>query len=370
MTNDESVMFSFNDAQNMLQPIEYNRRLKLYDTIHADELIKRPIHHIAFLKVHKAASSTAQNIFLRYGWNRNLTFVLPPVKNPSGHPNIISLTESLTNSNILPPPNGHQFDILCNHVLYNRKTFKQFMPNDTVFIGIIREPYDLFKSTLNYMNPAYIFKRIKSRYPVSTFLRNPSIYEPKRLEDSWTNNRMSIEYGFPKKLFEKYNQTEIDTYLNKLNTEFKVILIAEYMEESVIIMRRFLNWKTSDIIYLDQNIAHNKNETRLSRTFDRDFYKSYAKLDYALYDFFYKRMREHIRHEGADFDDELINFQELRKMVAEYCKQNEVHSPLLIDATRWNERFNITKATCHELQRGEMAFIQQIRLRQYGRKDI
>ena len=36
-----------------------------------------PKNNIVFLKVHKAASSTVQNILMRYGAERNLKFVLP-----------------------------------------------------------------------------------------------------------------------------------------------------------------------------------------------------------------------------------------------------------------------------------------------------
>ena len=331
---------------------------------------KNAVHHVAFLKVHKAASSTAQNIFLRYGWYRNLTFVLPPAKNPFGYPNIISLRESLTNSNILPPPEGRHYDILCNHVFYTNEAFRKFMPNDTVFIGILREPFDLYKSILNYFRPGYIYKKINNLFPASAFLRDPARYEPKRLTASWTNNRMAIEYGFPEDLFSNYSQVGVDKYLQKLDGEFKVILLAEYMEESVIIMRRYLNWETKDILYLSQNIAWKKNESILSKAFDREFYKSYAKLDYALYNFFYKRLREQIRQEGEDFDEELLQFKELRNTINEYCKQVESQAPLHIDATRWGDDFNVTKQNCTELMRHEQAFVLQVRLRQYGSKDI
>lgn len=331
---------------------------------------KKEVQHVAFLKVHKAASSTAQNIFLRFGWYRNLTIVLPPAKNPSGYPNIISLRESLTNSNILAPPKGRHYDILCNHVFYTNEAFRKFMPNDTVFIGILREPFELYKSILNYFRPAYIFKKISDLFPASTFLRDPSKYEPKRLVASWTNSRMAIEYGFPTELFTNYNQTGVDMYLNKLDKEFKLVIIAEYMEESVVLMRRYLSWTTKDIIYLSLNVARKKNETMLSKAFDREFYKSYAKIDYALYNFFYKRLKEQIRQEGPDFDDELLQFKEIRKMTGEYCKQQERQTPIQFEATRWSETFNITKADCTELMRGEISFIQQIRIRQYGSADI
>lgn len=334
-------------------------------------LPKEEVQHIAFLKVHKAASSTAQNIFMRFGWKRNSTFVLSPAKNQFGYPNIISLRESLTDSNILPPPEGKHFDILCNHVFYTREAFSHFMPNDTAFIGIIREPFELYKSILNYFRPRYIFNKIEGEFPGSQFLRDPKKYEPPgRLSNSWTNSRMAIEYGFPEELFKKYNQTKVEEYLAKLDKEFRVVIVSEYFEDSVVLMRRLLHWQTSDILFLKQNVARHKDETKLSKAFDRDFYKNYAKLDYALYNFFYRRLREQIRAEGPDYDDELLAYKELRKNVEDYCSQNEVQTPMSVEKTDWGEAFQVSKEDCGNMKRGEIDFVTRIRVRQYGSKDI
>ncbi|XP_042875027.1 uncharacterized protein LOC122255180 [Penaeus japonicus] len=48
----------------------------------------RPQHHVMFLKTHKCASSTVQNIFLRYGYTNNLTFALPGGGNYLGNPGL------------------------------------------------------------------------------------------------------------------------------------------------------------------------------------------------------------------------------------------------------------------------------------------
>ncbi|XP_050700188.1 galactosylceramide sulfotransferase-like [Eriocheir sinensis] len=45
-----------------------------------------PSNHLFFLKTHKCASSTVQNILFRYGYSRNLTFALPRSGNYLGHP--------------------------------------------------------------------------------------------------------------------------------------------------------------------------------------------------------------------------------------------------------------------------------------------
>ena len=331
------------------------------------------VQHIAFLKVHKAASSTAQNIFLRFGWKRNLTFVLAPADNPSRYPNIISLRESLTETNILPPPAGKHYDILCNHVFYEKEAFSRFMPSDAQYIGIVREPFELYKSILNYFRPRYIFKLIEGPNPASQFLRDPEKYEPKgKLFYSWTNNRMAIEFGFPESLVRSFNQTAVDSYLEKLGSEFAFVIVSEYFEDSVVMMRRILNWQTKDILYLSLNVAKKKNETAISQPYDRTFYKNYAKLDYAIYDFFYHRLRDQIRHEGSDYDDELLAFKDIRKSVQEFCTTSYPDKPAMLDfpETRWGHKFTIDANDCRDLMRPEIPFITDIRVRQYGSKDI
>ena len=53
-------------------PIEFN-----YSTTQSMDVARPVITKITFLKTHKTASSTLQNVLLRFGEKRNLTFALP-----------------------------------------------------------------------------------------------------------------------------------------------------------------------------------------------------------------------------------------------------------------------------------------------------
>ena len=331
-----------------------------------------PKTHVAFLKVHKSGSTTTQNMLLRFGWNRNLTFVLPPSKNRFGYPNIISLLESLTTSNTLPPPPGKQFDILCNHVIYSRNTFKLFLPADTFYIGIVRDPYENFKSILHYLRPAHVFK-INSSLPGSEFLRNPAAYEPKMSPKfSSTKSRMSVEFGFPDEKVETNDKVEAQEYIKILDEDFGLVMVAEYFEESVVLMRRYLNWSTKDIIYLDKNVYRKENESPYLGPFDRQKYKKWAQIDYILYEHFFRKLWEHIRAGGLDFDWELLHYKEIRKMSSEFCNQKQLLAlaKLKVMKSKWSDAFELTHEDCAELLRGEIDFIQRIRKRQYGSIEI
>ncbi|XP_060069064.1 galactose-3-O-sulfotransferase 3-like [Ylistrum balloti] len=322
--------------------------------------------HIAFLKVHKAASSTAQNIFLRYANRRDLVVVMPHVPK-FFYPNIISTGSTVTSKNILPPPANRSYEILCCHVLYNREAFVKIMPIDTIYIGIIREPFEHFTSILNYFRPGEILN-INDTMAVSKYLQEPSRYT-KRTSNSYANNRMAREFGFPSDLFTTHNKTEVQLYLQKLESEFELMIIVEQFDECMVLMRRLLNWKLSDILYIKKNVKHKLFEKIKFTAGDVNLYKRWAVLDYALYDHFYQRLQNQIRMQGPDFYDELLYFKRMRHDMEFFCnpmlgaKGTTIHQ---FAASRWNPAFVITEKDCHYMHIGETAFIKEIRLKQYG----
>lgn len=333
--------------------------------------VDEKVYHVAFLKVHKTGSTTAQNIFFRFGWSHNLTFVLPPAHNAFGYPNIISLQESMNVNNTLPPPQGKHYEILCNHVIYNHETFQKYMPEDTFYVGILREPYECFKSTLNYLKPGYLYNKIKSALPATEFLKAPLKYEPKNVLMSFTNNRMALEFGCPTSVVKSRDSQDVFKFIQEIDQDFGLVIIAEHFEESIVLLRRYLRWSTKDVLYLDKNISKRKNETSLVGPYDRQMYKRWATLDYALYEHFYKRLREQMRTEGQDFDDELLHFKEVRKMVSEFCSVDakKTGAKLAVQKSKWSESFEVTGVDCDLLKKFEISFVQEIRLKQYGSKD-
>lgn len=325
--------------------------------------------HIAFLKVHKTASSTAQNVFLKYGDENNLTFVLAHTKGESGWLNVISYNNSVTKTNVVPPPRGKHFDLLCCHVIYNRKSFEAILPADTEYIGIVREPISRFQSAIKYFSPNFIL-RIPGKTPLSIYAKNPLAFEPTNPRNSQTNNRMATEFGFPTELFPgkelNGSQTEIDKYIAKLDKEFKFIIISEKFEESMVIMKRLLNWHTRNILYLDKNVGQKVTNTRkLLPTEDIEKIRKFLYLDTAIYDFAIKRFNKYVENAGKDFIDEVEDFKSLREKVITYCHHSKALS-MLIQPTKWYEEFTVTKKDCQMFTKHEKDLIQKQRFRMYG----
>ncbi|KAL3876651.1 hypothetical protein ACJMK2_034459 [Sinanodonta woodiana] len=331
--------------------------------------------HIGFVKVHKAASSTMQNIFLRFGYLRNLTFILPPEKNAFSWPNIISLNESITTYNIVPPPPGRHFDIVCHHVLYGREAFRKFLPNDTVVIGSVRKPFSLFQSMLRYMQPSYIMGILGDR-KVSQFLRNTFLYEPDIIAHSVTNNRMAFEYGCPADIIIRRDIYAFKDYLRVLDQEFAVVLLAERFDESLVLMKRYFHWTLKDILYAKLNVDMSKRDTEDTDTFpftvdpdDEPLYRNHSILDYYLYDFFKNRLERQIDAEGPEFAKETEQFKKVRKEVEDFCHTIKKYSDsVTIKQSPWNEEFDVTIFDCELMHKYEISFTTMIRERQYNMK--
>ena len=92
----------------------------------------------------KCASTTLNSIFHRFGYSRNLSFVLPIAeKIYLGWPYLINQTFHRARKT-------ENFNLLTEHSVYNPLYMKNIMPADTVYLTSIREPYQQFVSMFNY----------------------------------------------------------------------------------------------------------------------------------------------------------------------------------------------------------------------------
>ncbi|XP_052809115.1 galactose-3-O-sulfotransferase 3-like [Mya arenaria] len=321
----------------------------------------REVHHIAFLKIHKAASGTLTSIIFRYGADRHLNFLRPKWLN------IISSSDTIIEKQ-LKNPDERPFDITTSHVIYNRKAFERFLHNDSVYIGILREPYIQFKSSMNYMAPKYVYN-ISQTDPIQQFLKNPSKYETKKPRFSWINNRQATEFGTPDDVIMNKNISAMIKYVKKLDKEFHLVVIAEYFDESVVLMRRMLNWKFSDILYRRLHIRGWDRKLTIPRPHDRYLYRKYAFADYALYDFFYKRLWRQIKSAGEDFFAEVLYFKQIRDETDDFCKvYPNITETFVIDANEWTPTIRVDKEFCRKIYAEEEDWVKHINSDKYSYK--
>ncbi|KAK7477602.1 hypothetical protein BaRGS_00031150 [Batillaria attramentaria] len=150
------------------------------------------VRHIIFVKVHKAASSTAMSVILRFAMSRSLNVMLPRIRNILSNysPKLLPIIEH-------PESPPFLFDILCNHVVLNATSLRPHFPADTKYVAIVREPLTLVQSAYHYFRDVEGFPYLKAVPSFKAYVSDPLKYEPKNPYMSLTRNRMSIELGLP-----------------------------------------------------------------------------------------------------------------------------------------------------------------------------
>lgn len=321
---------------------------------------EREVHHVVFLKVHKAASGTATSIIFRFGMNRGLTFVLPKWLN------IVSATDTLLEKLIYPRLNN-SFDIMTSHVIYNKTAFDALLHKDSVYIGIIREPYQQFKSSMNYMAPLYVYN-ISNVNPIQQYLKDPLKYEPEKFPRlSWINNRQATEFGTPEAIIMNRNKSAMNEYVQKLDKEFHLVIISEYFDESIVLLKRMLNWNLKDILYRRLHTRGWDRKLTIPRSYDKQLYRRYAFADYALYDFFFNRLWNQAKRAGDDFFKEVLYFKQVQEEVEDFCKvYPNITETYGVGKSDWNPVFTVDKEFCGLLFAEEEDWVKKIALKQYN----
>jgi hypothetical protein len=317
--------------------------------------------HVAFLKVHKTGSTTVMNMMLRFATSRNLSIALPK------HFNQLAKEHNVIDrQKLLPAFNGSsRYEILCNHVVYSRETFRDAMAVDSEFVAIVRHPWEEFVSAFLYFKHTFnvpYLSTLNGRSMISDYLKNFDVYEAKAQKQSFTNNRMSFDFGIPRDKFS--NTTYVRNYIKQLDSDFKLVMITEYFDESVVLLMRFLCWTFKDILYISQNSFKSQIDVALDiDTFRR--HRHVTPADYMLYDHFHFRFWQMVEGEGPDFFLEVQYFKRVRREVCMVClQQDAVFTDEVVytePASEWGDGFQVTVADCTFMRTPELKLLDRVR---------
>ncbi|XP_055350804.1 galactose-3-O-sulfotransferase 4-like [Paramacrobiotus metropolitanus] len=213
-----------------------------------------------FVKTHKCGSTSIQNILMRYGNQHNLTFVIPWFSNNLG---TFENFERFRPEMALPVPRqfSTQYDIFAHHARFNKDVIPAMMPKDTVYIGILREPAAMYQSTWAYFS-------LNRRFSVSLeeFVADPRRYYFNKSDDrslQFARNPMMSDFGLEKENFD--NITAVQETIDYIGKQFALIMISDYMDESLVLLRQLLCWEWDDVIEFHLNRQNKQHPVMLKQ---------------------------------------------------------------------------------------------------------
>ncbi|XP_018415855.1 PREDICTED: galactose-3-O-sulfotransferase 2-like [Nanorana parkeri] len=276
----------------------------------------QPKRNIFFLKTHKTASSTIMNILFRYGEFHNLTFAFPVYNTLYSYPNLFSA--SFVNG--FSGRGNNTFNIMCHHMRFRFAEVQKVMPNDTFYFTVLRNPISLMESSFTYLRRDGPFAKAKN---LEDFLHNTSTYYDAKMKDShFSKNFMTFDFGF--------DPNGLDTIKNvkliqrEVDIIFDLVLITEYFDESLILLKDALCWSFDDILSIPLNRRSNTTKKALSLE-TQEKVKRWNSLDWQLYVYFNNSFWKRVEEFGRKrMQREVKILQRKRLEIEKTCLQDEV----------------------------------------------
>lgn len=315
-----------------------------------------------FLKTHKCASSTLMNIFLRYGVAHDLNFVLPKDKSTHyiGHPVPFrrGLVEDISKFNMT-------YNILTHHTRYNDKEIRRMMPPDSVYVTIFRRPDSLFESLYSYCHLSNNFKKNLTNFVLDKRLTT-SLARRRQIERRVGFNQMSFDLGFNDLVHPK--PAAIAKFIESIEKSFDLIMLAERLDESLILLKHLLCWNTSDIVAFKLNARYTKYKEELSPDVRKRLLELNA-VDVLLYDHFAEIFERKVNEFGADrMAAEVQELQRTREAYYEKCVKSEDSMENVSAILKRKDviafKLRDHSEVCRQLTRSELEFHEYVKAKQ------
>ncbi|NWR81622.1 G3ST2 sulfotransferase, partial [Centropus unirufus] len=250
--------------------------------------------NVMFLKTHKTASSTILNIMFRFAERYNLTVALPADQLfHLGYPktfmaHFVEEFEAI----------GQNYNIMCNHLRFNPSEVQKVMAANTFYFSILRNPIPLLESAyVYYKNSVPAFRISKD---VNEYLASPLKYYHRAnyRQNIYARNIMWFDFGYDNNAED--DEEYIQEVVKEIEQNFQLILIAEYFDESMILLKHTLCWDLDDVVYFKLN-SRSQDTVQTLTPESEERIKTWCSLDWKLYlhfnQSFWRRIEESIGFE-------------------------------------------------------------------------
>ena len=330
----------------------------------------KPAKNVIFLKTHKTGSSTIINIMQRYAHRHDLKVALPGVEHFLGWPH------PFQKKFVFEYSPGKKYNIICNHARFNKRRMLEIMQSDdTKIVTIIRDPLYQFESTSSYLNFRSIFSLNKSLNVLEQFFNKSKEDIYKRTLYRNTKNlflvKNPVAYDMGKRTWMESDDT-VKAILDTVKKEFDLVMISDYMSESLILLKDLLCWDLDDVIYFAMNKRPNSYKQKFAnpeRT--REQVKTWNKIDYAIFEYYNQTFWDKIQNGGAKLQRDLKSLNNLNKKLDSECLDHGVHYdksqpwfPILGYKLNRTSRNSSYRQQCEDLIRSEIDYTNLLKLKQ------
>lgn len=162
---------------------------------------------------------------------------------------------------------------------------RKVMPPDTFYFSILRNPVSMMESLFAYYKAVPAFLKFKT---LEDFLLDSGrSYNATLPSNHYARNILTFDFGFGSPALP--DGADLDgraaAVIAAVERDFHLILISEYFDESVVLLRHALCWTLEDVVSFRLNSRSEKSRKSLSAGMSERA-KGWSSLDWRLYQHF------------------------------------------------------------------------------------
>lgn len=194
------------------------------------------------------------------------------------------------------------------------------MPEDTFYFSILRHPVDMMESLFIYYKSIPAFHKVLS---LDDFLdKGWQNYNSSLMNNHYAHNILAFDFGFDNNVVADSADLEerVSMAIAATEGDFHLILISEYFDESMVLLKHALCWSLDDVVSFTLNRRTAKSRhPPLPSTADK--IKRWNALDYRLYQHFNTTFWHKVDHlvGQEQMRREVSQLKELRNQLAKTC---------------------------------------------------
>ena len=194
---------------------------------------------------------------------------------------------------------------------------RSYMPSGTKFITILRHPVSRFESAFLFEDfPAFLGISGASN-PLYQFLQRLDKFKPEVTTMYTLRNGMSFDLGLEPEEFEK--PEVITNFISSVEKDFDLVLLLEYFDESLILLKRHFCWSLEDVLYLKHNSRlQSLKKHHIPRQF-RNTFLEWNKADVLLYQHFNQTFWKKVNSQDENFWSEVKLLRKKSLAMAKEC---------------------------------------------------
>ena len=265
-------------------------------------------------------------MILKYGIIRKRTIVLDPDLADMQWPAPLVLNEvsSLVNKD--------SAKIFSSHIRFNKGPVNTIFPKPKAkYITILRNPLDRFRSAWFFYGFSKRAGVSPAEGPINEFLSSRNALEEvrKRLLNTsvyrvfnHVSNSNLFDMGLEQENLQ--NATLVKRYIHKMEEEFDLVMIADYFDESLILLKRLLCWEFEDIVYVKLRV-----KKKMKLEFEEEVKKNILTWNHAdvnLFDHFNRTFWRKVQQEGPSFYEDLVAFRKINQDYQAMCRSIKYRS--------------------------------------------